>query len=445
MVDETEIFDHSGETGSVAEGRRQLETWLRHDEKRQIDTLQRFAKIDTANPPGDTREGVDFIESVLAEELSPVRRIQPMETMPNLLHAFDGDAGEGPHLILNGHVDVFPVGDLENWTRHPFSGDIVDGWLHGRGVVDMKCGTLASVFTHIYLHRLRRLMRGRLTLTIVSDEETGGKWGSDFLLREYGHEVLGDCVLNGEPSSVNTVRFGEKSVVWFKIVVRTTGGHSAYPHLSQSAVRVAHDLIGELLELEQCAVDTPDSVRRILSRAEVKTAIEQGLGQGASEIIDKTTLNIGTIAGGTKVNLLPDFCEFEVDARLPIGVDMSEFIAEVEEIAAHHPGVNVTIRNENLVDPNWCDPEGPMMSILRKNVEASIGVVPQPIVNLGATDCRFWRVRGIPAYVHGCSPHGMGAPNEAVKIEEYLHVLRVHALSAYDYLTVNDSPENAEV
>ncbi|MDP6342488.1 MAG: hypothetical protein QF578_04685 [Alphaproteobacteria bacterium] len=76
---------------------------------------------------------------------------------------------------------------------------------------------------------------------------------------------------------------------------------------------------------------------------------------------------------------------------------------------------------------------------MQRNVQDSIGILPQPIVNLGATDCRFWRNLGVPAYVHGCSPNGMGAPNEAVDIDEFFHVLRVHALSAYDFLTTREN------
>jgi len=70
------------------------------------------------------------------------------------------------------------AGPAETWSRDPWSGAVEDGRVHGRGVVDMKCGTAASVWTYIYLHRLREQLKGRLTLTCVSDEETGGTWGA---------------------------------------------------------------------------------------------------------------------------------------------------------------------------------------------------------------------------------------------------------------------------
>jgi succinyl-diaminopimelate desuccinylase len=76
-----------------------------------------------------------------------------------------------------------------------------------------------------------------------------------------------------------------------------------------------------------------------------------------------------------------------------------------------------------------------MVGHLVRNAAAALGYEPQPIVSLGGTDSRFWRVKGVPAFVYGCSPAGMGAVDESVSIEEFHHVLRVHALAAFDYLT----------
>ena len=89
---------------------------------------------------------------------------------------------KGRHLVLNGHIDVFPGRPAETWSRDPWSGAVADGKVHGRGVADMKCGTSASIWTYIYLHRLREELGGRLTLTCVSDEETGGTWGAKWLV-----------------------------------------------------------------------------------------------------------------------------------------------------------------------------------------------------------------------------------------------------------------------
>ena len=118
--------------------------------------------------------------------------------MPNIVATFD--AGQpGKHLVLNGHIDVFPVADDgRGWTQDPWGGELVDGKIYGRGVADMKCGTSASIWTYFYLPRHQERLKGRLTLTAVSDEETFGPYGARYLM-EHHPEVHGDALLNGEP------------------------------------------------------------------------------------------------------------------------------------------------------------------------------------------------------------------------------------------------------
>jgi succinyl-diaminopimelate desuccinylase len=161
--------------------REKLLHWLDTEGDRQIAFLQAFTRIDTCNPPGDTTEAADLFRRFLDEEGLSHRTEAPQAANPNLISRFDG-ASTGHHLVLNGHLDVFPIGDRSVWKRDPLSGDIVDGRVYGRGTVDMKCGTTALLFVHAYLHRLRAELPGKVTLTVVSDEETGGKWGADWLV-----------------------------------------------------------------------------------------------------------------------------------------------------------------------------------------------------------------------------------------------------------------------
>jgi succinyl-diaminopimelate desuccinylase len=178
---------------------------------------------------------------------SPYQVIAPNETMPNIVANFT--AGEpGRHLALNGHIDVFPVGSGEGWTRDPWGGELVDGKIYGRGACDMKAGTTASLFTFLYLHEMREHLRGQLTLSDVSDEETFGPWGARYLF-EHHPEVIGDCCLNAEPGSPLTLRFGEKGKLWLKFSIRTAGAHGAYTHMSRSATGIAAEVISELARL----------------------------------------------------------------------------------------------------------------------------------------------------------------------------------------------------
>ena len=414
--------------------RERLLGWLETERPRQVAFLQSLTRVDSCNPPGNTTAACDLVSRFLADEGIPCRTEAPRPDMPNLISPFTG-RGEGRHLVLNGHLDVFPVGDRTAWSRDPLSGDIADGRVHGRGAVDMNCGTTALLFVHAYLHRLRSEIPGRVTLTVVSDEETGGRWGSGWLTRHCGDEVLGDCVLNAEPSGLGTVRFGEKSMLWLRFTIEAPGGHSAYPHTGASANRLAARLVRDLETIESKVPAEPRVVRTALDRPEVRAAIEQSLGTGAAAVMRRVSVNVGTMQGGTAINMLPAKCVLDVDFRLPVGISRTDVKAEAASIAARHSGVRFEELDTGDIEANWSDPEHEMVSHLRRNARAAPdGITPQPVIGLGGTDTRFWRARGVPAFVHGCSPAGMGAPDESVSIEEFRHVLRTHALAAFDYL-----------
>jgi succinyl-diaminopimelate desuccinylase len=349
--------------------------------------------------------------------------------MPNVIASFEGGA-PGRHLVLNGHIDVFPVNEGVGWTRDPWGGELVDGKIYGRGAADMKTGTTASLVTYALLNRIRDRLRGRLTLTAVSDEETFGPWGARYLMERHP-EVHGDCLLNGEPGSPYTIRFGEKGPLWLEFTVRAPGAHGAYTHFSKSATKLAMQLASELEGLTSIEPVVSDNVRRVLDDG--RAAMDKAMGDGAGAIVSKVTVHVGTINGGLKVNMIASECRFEADIRLPVGVEKERVLAEVETILARFP--EASMREVGGGAPSWCDPDGEMIGILQRNVETLKGFRPTPIVSLGGTDARLWRYHNIPAYVYGPFPRGMGSHDEHVEVEEFLHIVRTHALSAYDYLT----------
>ena len=114
-------------------------------------------------------------------------------------------------------------------------------------------------------------------------------------------------------------------------------------------------------------------------------------------------------------------------------------MARVNEIIARHPEARVEPINESK--PSLCDPEHEMMKIVQRNVRGLGRPEPAPILSLGGTDARLWRLRGVPAVVYGPPPHGMGSSDEHVSVDDFLHVVKTHALSAYDYLcSTNQDP-----
>src|SRR5215203_4192686 len=124
--------------------------WIERDREQIIEFLRGFVRAKSPNPPGDTTEAVGYITRFLDAEKLPWHFVAPQPTMANVVGTFEG-GGPGGHLVLNGHIDVFPVDESEPWTHDAWSGDLADGKIWGRGVVDMKAGTSASIFTYRYL------------------------------------------------------------------------------------------------------------------------------------------------------------------------------------------------------------------------------------------------------------------------------------------------------
>jgi succinyl-diaminopimelate desuccinylase len=413
----------------MEEYRKQLLEWIEEDREQLIDFFSRFIQAKSPNPPGDTRKAATHIRQLLDQEKLPYRIIAPEETMPNIVAAFDCGA-PGKHLVLNGHIDVYPVGDTKDWKHDPWGGVIADGRIYGRGSNDMKCGTTASIFTYAYLHRIRDQLKGKLTLTCVSDEETFGPMGARYLIKNHP-EVHGDTLLNGEPCA-HEIRFGEKGILWLNITVQTPGAHGAYEHASPSATKIAARLMLELDEVIGRIEYTPQpDVKGALEGA--YDTIESSYGKGAYEVLQKATINYGTIHGGLKINMIPGEVKIEADIRLPVGLEKEPVLKVVDEVVSRYP--EVTYEEANYTAPSYCDPNGKMVGILKRNVKEIRGHTPKTLIAMGGTDARLWRYEGIPAYVYGPYARGMGSTDDYVEVEEFIDVVKIHVLSAYDYLS----------
>lgn len=417
----------------MADQRETLLRWVEEDRDRLVAFLSGFLQAKSPNPPGDTREACAFVLRFLREQGLPHRIVAAREDLPNIVGSLAAPR-PGRHLVLNGHMDVFPAIEDRPGERGQWSGAVEDGRVYGRGAADMKCGTTASIFTYLYLSRLMPDLAGRLTLTVVSDEETGGRWGTRHIMEACGEEVIGDCCLNGEPSGVATIRFAEKGTLRFAITIRTRGGHGAYPHLSPSAIRIAAQVMAGLDGVEAMRPVLPENIAALLRSPEACAAMERSLGTGAPEVVGRPTVNHGVIRGGLKINVIADECVLETEIRVPPGLDRAAVMAEVRAVLARHPEASLEERPDHSYESSWCDPDGEMARILQRNVAALTGQMPPAIVSLGGSDARYWRWRGVPAYLYGPSPRSMGRRDEHVTIEEFLHVVRVHALSAYDFL-----------
>lgn len=409
--------------------KKQLLQWIDNDRDLLIGFLSRFLQAKSPNPPGDTREAAKVITDFLEEESLPYRVISPKEEMVNIVGSFDCSS-EGKHLVMNGHIDVYPVGSAKGWKYDPWGGTVDDGKIFGRGSNDMKAGTTASIFTYRYLHRIRDQLKGKLTLTCVSDEETFGPWGARYLMKHHP-EVHGDTLLNGEPCA-HQIRFGEKGILWLTFTVSTPGAHGAYEHASPSATKIAAKLMLDLDKaIHGVQYSAPANVREALEEA--RDIIEEGYGKGAFETLQSPTINFGTIHGGLKVNMIPGKVVIEADIRLPVGMMREDVMPVVDGVLEKYP--YVSYEEVNYTAPSHCDPRGEMVDILKDNIRLVEGRESKTLIAMGGTDARLWRYEGVPAYIYGPYAKGMGGKDDYVEVDEFIDIVKVHVLSAFDYLS----------
>jgi succinyl-diaminopimelate desuccinylase len=130
--------------------------------------------------------------------------------------------------------------------------------------------------------------------------------------------------------------------------------------------------------------------------------------------------------------MIANHCRVEVDLRCPIGLELDALLARFAAIVERHPLARWRLMNSS--PPNICDPEARIFTLLKDNAEALTGARPASTVSLGGTDSRLWRMRGVPALFYGPAAHNIGAPDEYVLVDELVQVVKVHTLTAWDFL-----------
>ena len=267
-----------------------------------VDLCRSLVRIDSTNPPGDTTAIVEAIEAVLdAPAGIEHRRVVGKEPAVNLVARVRG-AGSGHRLVFNGHLETSPIGEAR-WSHSPLGADLEDGRIHGRGACDMKAGVAALVLAFVTPAEFRDAWNGEVVLTLVGDEETGGRWGTQYLLANV-EEAAGDAMLNADTGSPSVVRIGEKGNVWVELDATGIANHAAHVHLGRNAVDVLVDALGAVCALVAMTPSLPAAVERTIAQA--KAVSEATSGEGEAETLRRITVNTGRIEGGIGVNTIPD-------------------------------------------------------------------------------------------------------------------------------------------
>jgi len=405
--------------------------------------LRDLIRIDTTNPPGNEIKAAEYLAGTLEEDGLKCELFESKPSRGSLITRMKG-SGEGPSLLLLSHLDVVPANPKE-WSVDPFAGIAKDGFVWGRGALDMKSMTAVEVMVMKLLKKKRAQLKGDVILAATADEEKGGEEGVGWLTRKHPEKIGADYVINEggglaipvNGKSIYTVQTAEKGILWFKVKAKGTPGHGSIPGASDNAIVRMNNVVGKL-ERYRSKISLTPTVRQFLAEMakEHKTArktltkllenpatadsVLDALAKKdrilAEEIRAKLRMTVTPtmIHGGVKENIIPSECEAVFDCRVLPGQTTAEAMdiirillksvglekLEFEIIQANEPSespLNTTLYRE-------------IVSALRE-FDADCAVAPDMLT--GGTDSRFLRKLGAVCY--GFQPMRADMPYGEIK------------------------------
>jgi acetylornithine deacetylase/succinyl-diaminopimelate desuccinylase-like protein len=408
-----------------------------------VELLRSLIRIKGVNPPGDEVLVARFIEQVFKDEGIASTVVEPFPGRGSIVARLRGDGSGGDPLLLLSHLDVVPA-QPGGWTHEPFAGDLADGYVWGRGAVDMKGMVAMEVQV---MRRLARAARaaGRnpatdpvpgLTRDVIfcstADEEAGGWHGAGWLVDNHPDWLRAAAALN-EAGGISTtyggtrfypVQVAEKGFAVYTIRVKGRWGHGSVPTPDNAAV-IAARVIGRLAEPGPARLTEP--MRALIARAlphlpAPARAAAEGLGSADPARVDATlhelcdpvlartigavlrdTVSVGIVTSGVKYNVIPGTAEIVIDCRTLPGTDEPAMRAELRR----RIGEDLLPHLEIELDQAGPSAESPLDSPLYRILEETVarhdpdGVVV-PFLAPFATDAKHLARIGVPTY--GFSP-----------------------------------------
>lgn len=349
--------------------------------------------------------------------------------------------GEKPNLLLLSHLDVVPANPAE-WSVDPFGGLVKDGFVWGRGAIDMKGMTAVEVLTLLLLNRNNVKLKGDLILAATADEESGSLAGADFMLRNYKDKVWAPYVINeggglALPSgtgNVFTVQTAEKGLLWFRVKARGSSGHGSLPNLADNAVlrmnRVI-DLLGNyksdvvfvptvkhfLAEMAGCNPELAGLFSRLTKDPAQSSLVLDELALKDKALAEeiwpriRMTITPTMIRGGAKENVIPSECEAVFDCRVLPGQSVADAMDLFKKLL-------VTVGLDKLSFEVIQAHDGSESTVQTPLYDVAVGVLREfepscrvsPTLTTGGTDSRLFRDRGSVCY--GFHPMVPDEPND---------------------------------
>ena len=381
--------------------------------------LQELIRFDTTNPPGNEGPCIAFVEGLLREAGLATTILAKDPARPNLLARLPG-AGDAPPLLLYGHVDVVTT-MAQSWRYPPFEGREADGYVWGRGALDMKGGVAMMLAAVLRARAEGMTPPGDVLLAILSDEEGFSEYGARFLVEEHADLFAGVRYALGEFGGFTfhvggrrfyPIQVAEKQFCWLKATVRGPGGHGSLPMRGGAMARLARLLTR--LDRRRLPVHLTPVVRRSLetmaaasgqpTRLLLRQLLNPRLTDRVLDLLGERgkafdpllhhTVNATIVRGGEKINVCPSEVSVELDGRLLPGFGPDDLIAELRGIVGG--GVEIEVVRH---DP--CPPEpdlglfDTLAGVLR---EADPEGIPVPLLLAAVTDARFFARLGIQTY-----------------------------------------------
>ncbi len=402
-------------------------------EDEATELLQRLIRFDTVNPPGQERAAQELLAQRLGAAGFECELLAADEARPNLIARLRGEE-EGPTLALLGHVDTV-LADPAAWSHDPWSGDLVDGFVWGRGALDMKGQVAAEVAAAITLAKEGwRPARGELLVISVVDEETGSACGAQWLTENHPDRVRCDMLVNEGGGNVFEldgrrlygVCCAEKGVFRFRLITMGVAGHASIPQMGDNALLKMAPLLQRLGE-RQPALDLGAEPRALLAMLDgggcddggqaVRTGSEERDVDAAMArlreadpllaLLIAPTLGVSVtptrIRASDKINVIPARAELQVDCRVPPGLGEEDARARVEELLEGH---DFELEFSERVVGNRSPMQSELMDHIRDWLgENAPGAEPVPMMLPGFTDSRWFREAFPECVAYGFFPH----------------------------------------
>jgi len=381
--------------------------------------LQRLIRFNTTNPPGNEGECIRFIQQELRESGIETKLVALDENRPNLIARIKG-RGDAPPLLLQGHVDVVTTAH-QDWKYPPFEAVEADGFIWGRGALDMKSGVAMMLAAFLRASVEGASLPGDVILAVLSDEEVGGTYGARYLVERHAHLFDGVRYALGEFGGF-TMRIGEKKFypiqvlekqcATLQVTLRGPGGHGSLPMRGGAAAQLAA-LLGTLDSqrlpfhltpvteqlIKGLAAGLPEPFARLLlqlldpARADGVLDMLGNIGQILDALLHNT-VNATMIHGGDSFNVIPSQITVTLDGRLLPGFTPEQVLTELRELVGEEPELAVTYYDPGQAEADMSQYET-LAQILR---EQDPDGIPVPYMMPAVTDGRFFSRLGIQTY-----------------------------------------------